>query len=248
MVLCRQTGAGRYHSPMRALLLSFLLVAIRLQSAPDDGQRFNYPQDNFSIIVPAGWSEIEPAVLATLPTIMHQVIPNTPMMRPSHAFRSPTATAMPWAAIFLTHGPSVETMFDKPEFIQRSVDGLIKTWTADSAQSSHVSYDPNRHVVWSIGQMADAKLGEFFILSGTYLTKTGAVQVNCYAKLADFERDQATCKQLIDSVAIDPKVARAAGAPKRAVLAELTDADYQRLVKQVEGGDLSVDFRALRLA
>lgn len=144
-------------------------------------------------------------------------------------------------------------MFEKMDWAHRTVDELTKKWesaggTLEQAQMNNMSYDKSRHLLWGISQSTFSGVGDLRTLSGAYLTKTGSIQVHCYSRASDFVKDQPMCKKIIESVAIEPKVAMAVNPANSPVLDGLDGTDYQTLVRRVEAGDLTVDFRALRLA
>lgn len=243
---------------MRVLLsglLSFVLMTSRLQSAPEGARRIDYPQDRFSIAIPAAWSEIDPSFLAAMPTAIRQAAPNAPEIRVKHGFKASATLGIsyPWVAIATTEEPVDEMMFEKMSYVYHTVDELIKKWesgggTLEHAQLNSMSFDKSRQLLWGISQSTFSGVGDLRTLSGAYLTTTGSIQVHCYSKAADFEKDQPICKQIIESVVIDSKVARAVSPEKSPILDGLNGADYQTLVRRVEAGDFTVDFRALRLA
>jgi hypothetical protein len=243
---------------MRALLsglLNFVLMSSTLQSAPGNTRRIDYPQDNFSIAVPAAWSEIEPSVLAAMPAAIRQAAPNAPEIRIRHGFKASgtPGPSYPWVAIIITEQPVDEMTFEKMDWAHRTVDDLTKKWesaggTLEQAQMNSMSYDKSRHLLWGLSQSTFSGIGELRTLSGAYVTKTGSIQAHCHSRASDFVKDQQVCKEIIESVVIDPKVAMAANPAKFLVPNGLTGTDYQTLVRRVEAGDFSVDFRALRLA
>ncbi len=76
---------------MRLLLLglvSFVLMASPPQSAPDGVRRIAYPQEEFSMAVPATWREIEPSVLAAMPVAIRLAAPNAPEIKIRHGFNA----------------------------------------------------------------------------------------------------------------------------------------------------------------
>lgn len=242
---------------MRALLpglLSLILVA-PLRSAPDGVRRFEYPQDNFSIAVPATWSEVEPSVLAAAEAAARQVVPGVPYFAFSHGFKAPATAGAnyPWVAIATMEGTVDERIFEQPDWVHRAVDEITKKWVSAGspmakAQIEILSYDIRSHLLWFTSQSTFPVVGDLRTLSGTYFTNVGSLQVHCYSKASDFVNDQPVCKEIIELVVIDPKVALPAGPVRSSALDGLPGTDYQTLARRVEAGDFSVDFHALRLA
>ena len=140
------------------ILLSFVLAATA-QSVPDNVRRVEYPQENFSIDVPAIWSEIDPSVLAAMPAAIRQAAPNAPEIKIRHGFKASAAAgpSYPWVAVVVTEDPVDEMMFEKMDWAYRTVDELTKKWqpaggTLERAQMNNMTYDKSRHLLWSISQ------------------------------------------------------------------------------------------------
>jgi hypothetical protein len=247
----------RYDLAMRLSslsLLSFVLVATA-QSVTDSVRRVDYPQENFSLAVPATWTEIEPSVLAAAPAAIRQAAPNAPEIRIRHGFKASATPgpSYPWIALIITEDPIDEMMFENMEWAHRTVDELSKKWqsaggTLERARMNNMSYDKSRHLLWGISQSTFSGVGDLSTLSGVYLTTTGTIQVHCYSKASDFIKDQPLCKEIIESVIIAPKIAIAVSPATVPAGGGLNGTDYQTLVRRVEAGDLTIDFRALRLA
>jgi hypothetical protein len=232
---------------MRALL--FVLAGLTSVAAPDEMRRFEYPQDKFSIAVPDSWTEAGPEALAKSQGIIQQIMPQVAGVTFGHGFTSTERKeGLAWVAITLTHVPVNEMAFEMVATREQTVDDLMRKMTSNGVLSeshvSNVTLDRSRHLAWSTYKGALAG-NDIEALSGTFITKTGAIGVGCYSRAADFEKHQQTCRRIIESVVIDPKIAKPA---KRPELEDLTEADYEPLARQLEGGDLSVDFRTLRLA
>ncbi len=105
-----------------------------------------------------------------------------------------------------------EAMFEKMEWAYRSVDELSKKWqssggTLEKAQMNSMSYDKARHLLWGISQSTFSGVGDLQTLSGAYITTTGSIQVHCYSRATEFAKYQSVCKDIIESVAIDSKIA-----------------------------------------
>jgi len=81
-------------------LLSLALVATA-QSVPDNVRRVAYPQENFSLAIPATWTEIEPTVL---PVTIRHAAPNTPEIKIRHGFKASAAAVLsyPWISVIIT--------------------------------------------------------------------------------------------------------------------------------------------------
>src|ERR1035441_4872635 len=238
-----------------ALFLSFGLAAAPPQSNAANPRRVDYPQENFSIAVPATWSEIEPAVLAGMPALMRRAAPNAPEIRIQHGFKASETTTpgYPWVAIVLTGDRVDEAMFEKMDRAYRSVEELTRSWessggTLEKAEMNNMSYDKARQLLWGISRSTFSGVGDLQTLSGAYITTTGSIQVHCYSKATEFKKYQSACKDIIESVVIDPRVAIPISPAKSFVAAGQEGTDYRTLVQRVQGGDFTIDFRSLRLA
>jgi hypothetical protein len=188
---------------------TILVLASPQDSTPDGGRRFQYPQENFSIAVPAAWSEIESAMLAAMAAAMHQAAPSAPELKIRHAFKA--SSTYPWVAITFTVGRVDEAMFENMDLSNRTVDELIKIWessggTLEKAQMNSMSYDKARHLLWGMSRSTFSGVGELQTLSGAYVTTTGSIQVHCYSKASEFGKYKPICKDIIESVVIDPKI------------------------------------------
>jgi hypothetical protein len=216
-------------------------------------RRVDYSQEAFSIAVPVTWSEIEPSVLAAMPAVIRQAAPNAPDIRIRHGFKAAAGPSYPWVALIITEEPVDEMSFENMDWANRSVDRLLKNLESaggklERAKMNSMSYDKSHHLLWSISQSSFSGVGDLRTLSGAYLTTTGSIQVHCYSRAADFVKDQQLCKGIIESVVIDPRITIATSPAKSPILEGLKGTDYQTLVRRVEAGDFTVDFRALRLA
>ena len=241
---------------MRLLAFSLLslLSAASAQTA-NDTKRIDYPQEKFSIAIPSSWIELDPSVIAAMPLAIRRVAPNAPEIKIRHGFKSSGAPgdSFPWVGIIVVDDPVDESTFENLEPPYRTIEELAKKWesgggTLQRARLSGMWYDKSRHVLWTIVQSTIAGVGDLRSLSGAHMTATGAVQVHCYSTAAEFAKEQPLCKEIIESVIIDPKIAFVSRPTKPRALADLTAADYRTLVQRVETGDFTVDFRALRLA
>jgi hypothetical protein len=238
-------------------LLPFGLLSIALTASPQtapETKRIDYPQEKFSIAIPSSWTEIDLSVLATIPLSIRQILPNAPPIKIRYGFKSSSGPGLPypWIAIIITDDPLNESMFENLEPAYRTIDELSRKLesggTLQRAQMSDMWYDKSRHILWMIAQSTLAGVGDLRTLSGAHLTATGTVQVHCYSRATDVPKDLPVCKEAIESVLVDPKIGYVSRPTKPVALADLTAADYRTLVERVEGGDFTVDFRALRLA
>lgn len=129
-------------------LLSFVLMASSFQSTPSSTKRIDYPQESFSIAVPTTWSEIESSVLDAMTATIRKAAPNAPEIKIRHGFKASTTSipGYPWVAIILTDKRVDETMFEKMDWANRTVDELTKKWessggTLQKAQMNGMSYE-----------------------------------------------------------------------------------------------------------
>jgi hypothetical protein len=245
--------------------VQLLFVCHALAQAPTSPageplHRFEYPAENFSIGLPATWREIDPATLGRMSSAAHLVAPNAPELRISHGYTSAGApeTGYPWVAVMLTDDQVSGLAFKNLESAQSTVNDLMKRWLdpasggiIQKAQMGTMSYDKDRHVLWGSSQSVVTGIGDLRTLSAAYVTRAGIVQVHCYAKASEYEEYEPLCRQIIESVTIDPKVAMTAAVPLSQLLgmsADQADTTYRELVARVKGGDFLIDFRTLRFA
>jgi hypothetical protein len=236
-------------------LLSSGLVGVPLQSDTTNLRRVDYPQENFSIAIPATWNEIQPAALAGMQALIRQAVPNAPELRVQHGFRGSETTTpgYPWVAIAHTEGRVDESMFKKMDWAYDSVNELFRRLESsrgilEKAQLDSMSYDKTRHLLWGISTFTLSNVGDFQTLAGAYITTTGSIQVHCVSKVSEYKQYQSVCKDIIESVVIDPSITIPNIPIKSPVVAGKEAADYRTLVQRVQGGDFTIDFRALRLA
>jgi hypothetical protein len=201
-----------------AFLLPLLLVSVAFPQAGRSRSgamcRYDYPSDDFSIAVPASWSEVDGAVLDQFSAELRQALPNAPDTTVDYGFRSPQGarSGFPLVAVVVSGGQPTDAMLDHADRVYRSVDELTQRWLASGgplqkSQTSGVFYDNVRHVLWAVSQNTFAGAGDFRNLSAVYVTKFGSVQVHCCSKASEYEKYRLVCKQIVGSVTIDPKVA-----------------------------------------
>jgi hypothetical protein len=204
------------------LLLLVVSIASPQSPAPsanDAVRRFDFPQESFSISVPANWSEIDSSTLSRMPGAIRRAAPNAPEFKISHGFRLSVASGpigYPWAAVILTGDRVSDAAFENMDRAYRTVDEFNEKWqspaprgTLQKAQFSNMYYDKSRHTLWGISQSTFLDVGELRTLSGAYLTKIGTVQVHCFSKALEYNNYAPLCKQIIESVIIDQSVALA---------------------------------------
>jgi len=224
----------------RLLLIVFSFFAAAAQGP----RRIEYPAEKFSIAIPATWGEIEPAALNLMSLALPRV-PNISDIKVRHGYTGSTAPPLfPWVAVLITDQPVDEAMFEKLDGPRRAYEEAIgvlqsSNGVVQQARLNGMSYDKTRHLLWNTTQSTVVSVGALRTLSGAYLTIGGTVQVHCYSREEDFARDQPVCREIIESVVLDPKVV---------LPARVETADYGGLVKLLEAGNLSVNFRTLRLA
>jgi hypothetical protein len=130
-------------------------------------------------------------------------------------------------------------------------NNLVDRGMLQKAQMGALSYDRDRHVLWGTYQSEVAGVGDLRTVSAAYVTRAGSVLMNCYSKASEYEKYEPVCRQILESVAIDPKVAIGAFVPLSQLLglsAVQADATYKDLVARLKGGDFLIDFRTLRFA
>ena len=144
-----------------------------------------------------------------------------PRLKIRHGFKASATTApsYPWVAIILTGDRVDDAMFEKMDWAYRTVDDLTKKLessggTLEKSRMNSMSYDKGRHLLWGVSQSTFSGVGDLQTLSGAYLTTTGSIQVHCYSKAAEFPKYRAICKDIIESVVIDPKIVIPARAPR----------------------------------
>jgi hypothetical protein len=200
-----------------AVVIQLFICSAQESTAPAAGERLhqlNFPAENFSMGIPATWKEIDPAVLAKVPAAIRKAVPNAPELKINHGFMSPegAGSGYPWVAVMITGDLMNDATFENMDWAYRSVDELSKKWKnpggiLQKTKMANMFYDKARHLLWGISQSSFSGIGDLQKLSGAYLTRTGTVQVHCYSRAAEFEKYQPICREIIESVAIDPKVA-----------------------------------------
>lgn len=216
---------------MNALALP-LLLAWGASPAGEGVHRFNYASENFSIALPVAWHEIDAAVLAQMPAALPRDLASSPEIKFNHAFRpsgkagSPEGaessggaeSGYPWVGITLTKDEVTDGKFANTNRVYGSVDELIQKWqppalgaTPPKARMSAMFYDKPRHVLWAVSLSRYSDLGDFRTISAAYITRFGTVQVHCCSKAAEYEEYRPVCREILESVTIDPRVALTAG-------------------------------------
>lgn len=228
--------------------------------AGEGPHRISYPAEDFSIELPAAWRETDPVTLLGMTYAMRWLVPNVPETKISHFWRPSGApeSAYPRVAVALTDAHFTDAEFRDLISAQSIAEELTKKWLDPAAggilqkvQLGALSYDMDRHALWSNAQSAVAGIGDFRTMSAVYVTRVGTVQALCYSKASEYEKYEPVCRQILESVTIDARVAMRAVVPLSQLLgmsADQADASYKELVARVKGGDFLIDFRALRFA
>lgn len=222
--------------------------------------RFDYPAENFSIGVPPTWTEVNPATVARISPLIHGLAPAVPEINVRHWYGPSGAqeSGYVWVMVMLMDQHPADSAFEDLESATATANGLYKKWAGSEpgsffqeAQMENLTYDKSRHVLWGVGRSTVAIFGEIRVLTAAYITRVGTVQAACASRASEYEKHEGTCRQILESVAIDPKVAIKAPVPLSELLAmspEKADATYRDLVALVKGGDMLIDFRTLRFA
>jgi hypothetical protein len=221
-------------------------------------RRVEYPAEGFSVAIPSAWQEVDSAGLARINAVVPKIVPNAPELKINHGFVPPGEAGFrfPWVALLRTDQRVSDAIFEDLGGAFRTLDEMTKKWTdpasgslLESTQVKPMFYDKGRHVLWLGAESTFSGIGDLRTLSAAYLTRDGSVQVHCYMRAADYGRDLPLCRQVTESMTIDPKMAY--GAPMLPVppmTLDQADKTYRELVDRVNGGDLRVDFRLLRFA
>jgi hypothetical protein len=198
---------------LRVVLVSSALAQSSTPPAGDTVRRFRYPSENFSIALPGTWAEIDAAILARLPVGMPRARTSPPETKFNHAFRPSEGdpSGYPWVAVMLSKDGLAAPKLEGMNSPYRSVDDLVRKWkatepagTVQNAQRSAMFYDTARQALWSVSQFTYPDIDVFRTISAAYLTTTGSVQVHCCSKASEYEKYRPVCKQILESVTIDP--------------------------------------------
>jgi hypothetical protein len=222
--------------------------------APAPPHRFSYPTEHFSIELPAPWTEIDQATAGLIGSATAVLLPNAPKFKFDHVY-TPSNVASGALMVMLNGSRLTDASFKDLAALNHAsgdaLKGLLSGSIVQNAQFEFTSYDTGRHLLWGTSKGNSVLPGEVRSVIGMYITKVGAIQLSCYSKAAELEKDQAECKDIIGSVKIDPEVELKPPVPLSELLqmpTEQANTTYRQLVERAKAGDLSVDFRALRMA
>jgi hypothetical protein len=171
----------------------------------------SYPQDGFSLTLPAGWVEMPRPVVQAYQAQLARLAPQGP--RPIYKYGYQLRSAERWIQYpyilvnVSTRGRIPDHELDK--IVARAVRGTEKEaegrlgGIVSGLQFGQVTYDRGARILWMKTSMDVAGVGPIVGLSGMVLTKQGYVGVNGYASQAEFAKYAPIFEKITRSVTPD---------------------------------------------
>ncbi len=181
------------------------------QNQPHQMAIHKYPSDHLAISIPINWVEIPKAELDQMTADIHAAAPNAKPQPYNYGFQLSTGSKFPrvviqvktggrWSEKAIAQLPRLPAMNDD---IQRKMESEMPGLAALNPQIGKLAYDPIRQIAWLRMQVTGDEGETIQGLSGIHPTNVGAIQANCYASAATFEKYAPLFSEIITSVQVD---------------------------------------------
>lgn len=190
--------------------ISFLLFSILLPlstSATDFSQHIK-TKDHFTIKIPLNWEEIPKATLKELSDILYQQTKKRINYKYGFQLSSDDWLTYPYILIDIKSGkvpPKELAEMDRLEVhLDKEADMLEDAFSDSDANFSFGKpvYDEKNNIVWFESELSgDGQ--ESNALTGVVLTEKGAIQINAYSAVEDYEIYKPIFRELILNVVLD---------------------------------------------
>jgi len=197
------------HVPLLAVLLC------SVARSADATKKMDYPEDRFSIEIPADWKEIPKKVLDDYLKNLVLVMPQAAGQTYAHGFQ--LASQQEW----MVH-PYIVIQFNNKsgripeselakvknlnEEMDKSIDQVQKNMSAliSQAKVGEPMYDAEARILWVNISMTVQGVGVVKGMSGMHLTEEGLLCVHCYALDKQMPVYAPKFEAIIKSVVMDP--------------------------------------------